>query len=406
MTENSNLNLGPAGQLMPAEERLEIKRKKSSMKIGVPLEIAFQENRVSLAPDSVGLIVSHGHEVFVQRGAGRNAHFTDEEYAEAGAILTDSAAEIYQCNLILKVAPMLPSEIDLLQSRQTVVSALHFTMQSAEYFKKLMQHKTTAVAFEFIQDQSNIFPVLKAMSEISGYAAIQIAAEYLSKNDIGKGKLLGGIPGIAPVEVVILGAGTVGTYAARAALGFGADVKVFDNHIYKLRSLQQNLGSQIFTSIIHPKVLSKSLKNADIVIGALHSIRNRPMVVVTENMVADMKPGSVIVDVSIDQGGCIETSAVTTHKDPVFIKHDVIHYCVPNIPSRVPQTASYGLSNFFTPVIMEMGEEGGIDAFLKNNPPLRKGIYMFNGILTNHMIGQSFGLPSKELDLLLASFQL
>ncbi|HBG70817.1 MAG: alanine dehydrogenase [Bacteroidetes bacterium GWF2_43_63] len=406
MTENNIYNMGPAGQMMPAEERLEIKRKKSSLKIGVPLEIAFQENRVSLAPDSVGLIVSHGHEVYVQRGAGRNAHFSDEEYAEAGATLTDSAAEIYQCNLILKVAPMLPSEIDMLQSRQTVVSALHSTMQTAEYFKKLMQHKTTAVAFEFIKDQGNIFPVLKAMSEISGYAAIQVAAEYLSKNDIGKGKLLGGIPGIAPVEVVILGAGTVGTYAARAALGFGAEVKVFDNHIYKLRSLQQDIGKQIFTSIIHPKVLSKSLKNADIVIGALHSIRNKPMVVVTEEMVADMKPGSVIVDVSIDQGGCIETSAVTTHKDPVFIKHDVIHYCVPNIPSRVPQTASYGLSNFFTPVIMEMGEEGGIEAFLKANPSLRQGIYMFNGILTNHMIGQNFGLPSKELDLLLASFQM
>jgi len=406
MTENSNLNLGPASQLLPAEERLEVKRKKDCMKIGVPLEIAFQENRVSLAPDSVGLIVSHGHEVYVQRGAGRNAHFSDEEYAEAGAVLTETAEEIYKCDLILKVAPMLISEIDMLQNRQTVVSALHYTMQSADYFRKLMQHKTTAVAFEFIKDQSNIFPVLKAMSEISGYAAIQIAAEYLSKNDIGKGKLLGGVPGIAPVEVVILGAGTVGTYAARAALGFGAEVKVFDNHIYKLRSLQQCVGAHIFTSIIQPKVLSKSLKNADIVIGALHSIRNRPMMVIPESMVMEMKPGSVIVDVSIDQGGCIETSSVTTHKDPVFIKHDVIHYCVPNIPSKVPQTASYGLSNFFTPVIIEMGEEGGVDAFLKVNPVLRQGIYMFNGILTNHMIGQSFGLPSKELGLRLASFQM
>lgn len=406
MSENTNLNLGPVGQMMPAEERLEVKKKKSSLKIGVPREIAFQENRVSLAPDSVGLIVSHGHEVYVQRGAGRNAHFTDEEYAEAGATLTETAAEIYNCNFILKVAPMLLSEIDLLQSRQTVVSALHYTMQSAEYFRKLMLHKTTAVAFEFIKDQSNIFPVLKAMSEISGYAAIQIAAEYLSNNDIGKGKLLGGVPGIAPVEVVILGAGTVGTFAARAALGFGAEVKVFDNQIYKLRALQNNVGAQIFTSIIQPKVLSKTLKNADIVIGALHSKRNRPTMVVSENMVSEMKPGSVIVDVSIDQGGCIETSSVTTHKDPVFIKHDVIHYCVPNIPSRVPQTASYGLSNFFTPVIIDMGEEGGIEFFLKVNPLLRQGIYMYNGILTNHMIGQNFGLPSKELDLLLASFQM
>ena len=405
MTENSNINLGPASQMMPAEERLEIKRNKSSLRIGVPREISFQENRVSLAPDSVGLIVSHGHEVVVERGAGRNAHFNDEEYAEAGAILTDSAAEVYKCNVILKVAPMLLSEIDMLQSRQTVVSALHYTMQNAEYFKKMMQHKTPAVAFEFIKDNSNLFPVLKSMSEITGYAAIQIAAEYLSKNDIGKGKLLGGVPGIAPVEVVILGAGPVGTYATRAALGVGAEVKVFDNQIYKLRALQKNVGAQIFTSIIQPRVLSKSLKNADIVIGALHTKRNRPAMVVTEEMVSDMKPGSVIVDVSIDQGGCIETSRVTTHKDPVFIKHDIIHYCVPNIPSRVPQTASYALSNFFTPVIIDMGEEGGTFSFLKSNPAMRQGIYIFNGILTNHMIAESFGLPSKELDLLLASFQ-
>jgi len=243
------------------------------------------------------------------------------------------------------------------------------------------------------------------MSEITGYAAIQIAAEYLSKNDIGKGKLLGGVPGIAPVEVVILGAGTVGTYATRAALGFGAEVKVFDNQIYKLRGLQKNVGAQVFTSIIQPRVLSKSLKNADIVIGALHTKRNRPAMVVSEEMVSAMKPGSVIVDVSIDQGGCIETSSVTTHKDPVFIKHHVIHYCVPNIPSRVPQTASYALSNFFTPVIIDMGEEGGTFSFLKLNPAMRQGIYIFNGILTSHMIAENFGLPSKELDLLLASFQ-
>jgi alanine dehydrogenase len=406
MTENSKYYIGPTGQLMPAEERLEVRKQKNVLRIGVPREIAFQENRVALAPDSVGLIVSNGHEVFVERGAGKNAHFTDQEYAEAGATLTDSPTEIYQCDVILKVAPLLHSEIAMLQTRQTVISALHHTMQNADYFRKLMQHKTTAVAYEFIKDNSNIFPVLNAMSEISGYAAIQIAAEYLSKNDIGKGKLLGGVPGIAPVEVVILGAGTVGTYAARAALGFGAEVKVFDNQISKLRTLQKNIGRQLFTSIIQPKVLSKALKSADVVIGALHSHKGRTPCVVTEEMIKDMKAGSIVVDVSIDQGGCIETSQLTNHNDPVFIKHDVIHYCVPNIPSRVSQTATYALSNFLTPALIEMGEEGGIEAYLKVNPAIRQGVYLYNGILTNRIVGESFNLPCKELDLLIASFQM
>lgn len=406
MNENSKYYIGPAGQLMPAEERLEIRKKKNSVRIGVPCEIAFQENRVSLAPDSVGLIVSNGHEVFVQRGAGRNAHFSDEEYAEAGATLVDKAEEVYQCDLILKVAPLLLSEINLLGQRQTVISALHHTMQSAEYFKKLMQHKTTAVAFEFIKDISNIFPVLNAMSEITGYASIQIAAEYLSKNDIGKGKLLGGVPGIAPVEVVILGAGTVGTYAARAALGFGAEVKVFDNRIYKLRTLQKNIGQQVFTSIIQPRVLAKALKSADVIIGAVHSPHGRTPIIITEEMVREMKAGAVIVDASIDQGGCIETSKLTNHNDPVFICHDVIHYGVPNIPSRVPQTASYALSNLFTPVIIDLGDEGGVEAYLKTNPAIRQGVYMYNGILTSRIVADAFGIPCKELDLLMASFNM
>ncbi len=404
MSEKSKYYIGPSGQLMPAEERLEVIRRKNSIRIGVPCEIAFQENRVSLAPDSVGLIVSNGHEVLVQRGAGRNAHFSDEEYAEAGAILVDHSNEVFQCDMILKVAPLLLSEISLLGSRQTVVSALHHTMQNVEYFKKLMHHKTTAIAFEFIKDISNSFPVLNAMSEITGYAAIQIAAEYLSKNDIGKGKLLGGVPGIAPVEVVILGAGTVGTNAARAALGFGAEVKVFDNRLYKLRTLQKSIGQQVFTSIIQPRVLAKALKSADVVIGAVHAPGGRTPILISEEMVKEMKGGSVIVDVSIDQGGVIETSQLTNHNDPVFIRHDVIHYCVPNIPSMMPQTASYALSNFFTPVIIDIGDEGGVEAYLKAHPAIRQGIYMYNGILTSRIVGDNFGLPCKELDLLIASF--
>lgn len=403
---DKNLNMEFSGQMMPAEERLELKRKKSSIRFGVPKEIAFQENRVSLAPESVALIVENGHEVVVQRGAGKNASFSDEEYAEAGAILTDNAEEVYKCNFILKVAPMQYSEIDMLQSRQTVVSALNYPMQTEKYFAKLAQHKATAVAYEFIKDSHGTYPVSRAMSEITGYAAIQLAAEYLSKSGIGKGKLLGGVPGITPVEVVIIGSGTVATNAARAALACGAVVKVFDNRIYKLRRLQNNLGNSIFTSIIQPKVLAKSIKNADVVIGALHSFYTRPGIIVTEDMVRSMSKGSVIVDISIDQGGCVETSSVTTHNDPIFVKHDVIHYCVPNIPSRVPQTASYALSNFFTPILVEIGNAGGMEIFLKQQLSMRNGIYMYNGILTNRMLGEQFGITSRSLDLLLAGFNM
>lgn len=406
MGESGNYNLGPAGQLMPAEERLAVKRKKNQLKVGVPKEIAFQEHRVSLAPDSVGIIVNNGHEVYVERGAGAKAHFSDQEYADAGATICETPTEVYKSDVILKVAPLLLNEINMLGTRQTIISALHNTMQEKEYFEQLIKHKSTAIAFEFIQNKIGIFPVLNAMSEIAGYASIQIAAEYLSRNDLGKGKLLGNIAGIAPVEIVVLGAGTVALNAVKAALGYGASVKVFDNKIYKLRNLQQKSDSQVFTSIINPKVLSKALNSADVVIGALHSQEGRTPCVITEDMVKEMKSGAIIIDVSIDQGGCIETSHITNHHEPVFVKHEVIHYCVPNIPSMVPQTASYALSNFFTTVLVDAGEEGGIEHYLKTHPALRQGIYLFNGYLTKQNIAENYNLKFKDLDLLLAAFQM
>lgn len=406
MAENRNVLLNQGTQLMPSEEMLETKKGKNSYTVGVPKESAYQENRVSLAPDSVGVIIANGNRVFVERGAGLNSHFTDEEYSEAGAEIVENTQEVLQADLILKVAPLTLSEIDLLPTRRVVVSALHHTMQQSEYFRKLMQKKTTALAFEFIKDNSGLFPVLKAMSEITGYASIQIAAENLSRNDLGKGALLGGVPGITPSEVVILGAGTVGEYASRAALGLGAVVKVFDNSIYKLRLLQNNVNSRVFTSIIQPKVLQKALKTADVVIGAIHGRHGRTPVVVTEDMIREMKPGSVIIDVSIDQGGCIETSTITNHSDPVFVKHDVIHYCVPNIPSRVPHTASYALSNFFTPLLLDIGDEGGVDRYLKTNYGFRQGIYLYNGILTNRLIADTYNIPYQELELLIAAMHM
>jgi alanine dehydrogenase len=321
-----------------------------------------------------------------------------------GAQIVFSTEELFKADIILKVAPPSPEEIELLKSRQTLISSLHLTGQNRDFFEKLMNRKTTAIAYEFIRDKIGAFPVLRAMSEIAGTASIIIASEYLGNAEYGMGTLFGGFPGITPTEVVILGAGTVGEYAARAALGLGAVVKIFDNNIYKLKRLQELLQARVFTSIIQPKVLVKVLKTADVVIGAVHSSEGMTPVIVTEDMVRQMKYGSVIIDVSIDQGGCFETSRITNHLNPVFKKFDVTHYCVPNIASKVPHTASYALSNFFTPILLRIGDSGGIENMIKTDYGLRQGVYLFNGTLTRPYIGEYFSLHYQVIDLIIAAW--
>jgi alanine dehydrogenase len=390
--------------LMPKEEMLEIQRQKSSLTIGIPREITHQERRVGLVPEAVNLMVQNGHTVLIETNAGSGSRFHDHEYSEAGGQIVFSDKEIYQSDIILKVAPPSEEEIELMKEKQVIFSALHLSNREAGYFRSLSRKKITAIAHENIQDQFGSFPVRRTISEIVGNASIMIAARYLSDPDYGKGNMLGGFSGISPTEVVIIGAGTVAENAARVALGMGATVKVFDDSIYRLRRLQVNIQSRIFTSIIQPKVLMKALQTADIVIGAIHSLNGHTPVIVTEDMVKDMKPGSVIIDVSIDQGGCIETSRITTHQNPVFKKYDVIHYCVPNIASQVPHTASYALSNFFTPVLLKIGESGGIDNFIRDDRGITKGVYVFKGILTSKTISDMFKLPFQDIDLLLAAF--
>ena len=394
-----------SGQFLPQEEMLEVRKRKNHLVLGIPRETAFQENRVSLAPEAVSLLVQNGHKVLIESKAGENAFFPDNEYSEAGGEIVYSPEEVFKANIILKVSPLSDREISFLKPGQVIFSALAMPMQKESYFKDLSSKKVTAVAFEFIRDKTNSFPLVRSMSEIAGNTSILIAAEYLSDRKYGKGRMFGGFSGITPTEVVILGAGTVGEYAVRAAMGLGAMVKVFDNSLYKLRRLQNNLSARIFTSIIQPKVLLKALKTADVVVGALHSPWGRTPVVVTEEMVGQMKYGSVIVDVSIDQGGCIETSEITNHSDPVFRKFGVTHYCVPNIASRVPHTASYAFSNFFGPVLLNIGDAGGLEHMLKYEPGVRQGVYMFNGTLTNQYIGEYFHMPYKDIDLLMAAFK-
>jgi alanine dehydrogenase len=388
--------------LMPQEEMLEIGRKKGKLFIGIPKEISFQENRVALVPDAVALLVNNGHRVIVETNAGKMANFQDHDYSEAGAQIAYSAEDVYKADIILKVAPPSPQEIEMMQQKQTLISALQLTVQPEDFIKQLMSKKITAIAFDWIKDQDGIYSVIRSMGEIAGGTSILIAAEYLSNVNNGQGAILGGISGISPTEVVILGAGTVGEFATRAALGLGASVKVFDNSIYKLRRLQSDIGTRIFTSVIQPRVLAKHLKTADVVIGAIRASTGRTPCVVTEAMVSEMKVGSVIIDVSIDQGGCFETSEVTNHSKPVFRKHGVIHYCVPNIASRVSRTASYALSTIFAPILLNIGEEGGVENMLRRDEGVRNGIYVYNGVLTSQVLGEMFKLPYKDINLFMA----
>ena len=314
------------------------------------------------------------------------------------------SADVYNADIILKIAPLTVKEIGHLRENQIVISSLHQNNYTEEYIRGLIQKRTSAISYENIKDQYECYPVVRSMSEIAGNTAVLIAAEYLSNVNHGKGVMLGGITGITPAEVVILGAGTAAESAARAALGLGAFVKVMDSSIHKMERLQNHLGMKLHTSVLHPQVLSKALKSADVVIGAIHFTDWNYQYVVTEEMVSKMKKGSVIVDISIDQGGCFETSETRDHGNPVFTKHDVVHYCVPNIPSRVARTASIALSNVIGPILIDIAHSGGLMPMLKNDLGIRHGVYMYNGILTSHAIGNQLGIPSQDINLLMAAF--
>ncbi|MCF8301698.1 MAG: alanine dehydrogenase [Bacteroidales bacterium] len=406
MNEGSNdiLKYGTGSKMLPREEMLEVSKHHQSLSIGIPKEITYQEHRIALVPDAIGLLVANGHQVLIESGAGAGASFNDKDFAEYGGKIVYSSNEVYKANIILKVAPASLPEIDKLDSRQTIISSLNLTEDKEKYFKKLVSKKMTAIGFEYIKDKVGSFPVIRAMSEIAGNTSIFIASEYLSNSRYGRGIMLGGFPGINPTEIMIIGAGTVGEYAARVALGMGALVRVFDNSLYKLRRLQNTLGMRLYTSVLQPKELLRCMKTADVLIGAMHAHEGRTPCIISEDYVQQMKEGSVIIDVSIDQGGCIETSRVTDHKNPVFQKHGVTHYCVPNIPSRVPYTASYALSNFFAPVLLRIGQEGGVASMLKSDFGMRNGVYIFNGISTKRYISEYYKVPFQDIDLLMAAF--
>lgn len=385
------------------EETLDVKPQGAKLLIGIPKEIAFQENRIALTPDAVGVLVGNGHTVMVEQKAGEGSNYPDKDYSEAGAKICYNREDVFNCPILVKSAPVVEEDLALLQMNQIIISPIHYSALKANIIQKMMEKRITALSFENLKDDSGAYPIVRSMSEIAGSALMLIAGQYLSSFNKGKGVLLGSISGIPPAKVVIIGAGIVGEVATRNALALGASVKVFDNNVYRLKQLQNNLGQRVWTSVLEPRILAKQLKTCEVAIGALSNEFGRAPVVVTEEMVAAMRPGSIIIDVTIDRGGCFETSELTSHESPIFIKHDVIHYCVPNIPSGFARTASQAISNVLMPLLLQISDEGGMEEIVWHNIHMREGIYLFKGALTDFYISQKFDLKFTDLNLLIAS---
>ncbi len=387
-------------QLLPQEETLEVLKQKGELFIGIPKENQYQEKRICLTPDAVNAITANGHRVMLESGAGEGANYSDIDYTNAGAEVIRDTKKVLSCPIILKVEPPTLQEIEMLNPQTIVISALQIKTQSKRYFEEMAKKRVTAIAFEYIRDEDGKYPAVRSLSEIAGISSVLIASELMATTDKGNGLMFGNISGVPPVEVVIIGAGTVGEFAARSAMGLGANIKVFDNSLTKLRNIQTNLNRTVYTSTIQPKNLLKALKRCDVAIGAVRG-KDRSPVVVSSSMVENMKRGAVIIDVSIDMGGCFETSEITTHDKPTIEKFGVLHYGVPNIPSRYPRTSSISISNIFTPYLLKIGEDGGLEQSLRFDKGLRNGLYMYHGILTNKTVGDWFDLSHSDINFLI-----
>lgn len=394
----------PTSWAIPQEKTVKTSQKKTTLRIGLPKESRLHENRISLSPESVGVLVANGHQVYVQQDAGKASSFLDKAYSDAGAIICYTLADVYsKSDVITKISPLTDEELGLLKQNQVLLSAVNLGSLTPDYLKHLIKKNISAVGYEFIKSEDSSTPLVQLMAEIAGVSSIHIASELMTGIGGGKGQLLGGITGVPPSTVTIIGAGTVGYHAARTALGMGAVVKVIDSEVYKLRKLERELGVTFYTAVAQENYIRDAVSSSDVVIGAAYNQGRRAPIVVTEDMVLEMREGSVIVDVAIDQGGCVETSRVTSHEKPTFTEHDVIHYCVPNIASRVPNTASSAISNIVGPLLIQLGDFGGINQLIKFNDGVKEGLYVHRKYLTKQSLASLFGMDYMNISLLIAS---
>lgn len=390
--------------LLAQELMKELSRARNQMIIGIPKEDCNVERRLALTPEAVDMIVDAGHRVLFEKDAGLGVNYSDAKYSEAGAEILPKET-VFQSDIIFKIAPPTKEEIGLMKSKSSVCSMLQMTDFSLPVIKAMIAKKMNGMGYELLSADGKCFPVRNSISEIEGAASISVASELLSNAHGGKGVLMGGVPGVSPTEVVIIGAGVAGTVAARAALGLGAIVKVFDNDVNKLRTIQSVLGRTLFTSVLQPNVLMNAFRSADVVIGAMRYIDIPVRYVISEDVVKSMKKGALIIDLRVNQGGCFETTCFLPSDHPtIFERYGVMHYCVPNLSSRVARTTSMALSNIFTPLLIQMGDSGGIGAFTKFDVNFRSGLYMYSGKFVNSYVAGHFNMPSNDIGLFLSAY--
>ncbi len=390
---------------VPKELQKELVYSRRSIKIGIPKEDLATEKRLAFTPEAVDMIVDAGHQVYLEEGAGLGVNYSDAEYAESGANIVDDKKKIFSCDLIFKIAPPTIAEVELMKDKSTVLSMLQVPDITIHTIKAMMAKRINAIGYELMSPDGRTFPVRNSISEIEGATSISVASDLLSNERGGKGVLMGGIPGVSPTEVIIIGAGVAGMVAARAALTLGAVVKIFDNDICKLRRLQNDLGAPVFTSVFQPNVLVNAFKSADVVIGAMRYINDPVRYVISEDLIKTMKKGALLIDLRINQGGCFETTCFLTPEHPkIFEKHHVLHYCMPNISSRVARTTSMALSNIFIPLITRIGERGGVSQIASADMDFISGFYIYAGKLVNNYVAKHFNLPSNDIGLFLSVF--
>ncbi len=385
-------------------KEIDLLQKSKKTKIGIPAEIIIDEKRIAIIPDDVATLVEMDIEIYIESGAGEGANFTDLEYSEAGAIITTDKKQVFShCDIIIKITPLTDIEIDMLGTNKILISALHLSTLKADKIKKLQEKRTTCLAYELFNDSNNFNPFLHIIGEIIGSSSVMIAAELMSNVYGGNGLMLGGLTGLPPAEVVILGTDISAKYAIRIATGLGANIKVFDYTIENLINFHNIFGQHLYTSILNYKTLSKSLNTADVVINTLEKQAQQDYILPLE-FLTYMKTGAVIIDLKVDSGSVIESSHITTFENPTFVKSGVIHYCVPNMASRVSRTSSVAISNILLPFLINILNSGSIIHSLQSSISCRNSTYLLKGVLTDKTIANTFKMDFTDINLIIHIF--